>query len=416
MKVYRGAVKRAGLRFAAALSIAVVLARCAPGAPALPAYHGDPNVPGSVARVERVDGYAELTERLLLWYADLPVSVSHGIDLYRVSYWSRTNGKPVLASGLMSAPRDGALRGTVVWMHGTNVDRTRSVSAPSLQEGVSASAVFAGGGYLLLAPDLLGLGVSKARQAYLYNPSTVAVSEDFLRAAQRVTSDLGRKWNPDLYLVGFSQGGHSVAVLQRALEQSANPLWHLRAGAAISGAYDLSGISVRFAMKGRSTEDSVYLTNAALSYATYYGEPLDAVMNAKYARLARELFDGDHGEAIDKDMPADPRVLFTRAFLAQFDDGGSNWFLDDMRKNSVSGWDPKSPFRAYIGEKDVDVPPADSIAFVKEAKAHGGNATLVDVGPYDHNGTVYHAAPMIRVWFDRLSASQPAGERTGRLP
>jgi hypothetical protein len=29
----------------------------------------------------------------------------------------------------------------------------------------------------------------------------------------------------------------------------------------------------------------------------------------------------------------------------------------------------------------------------------------VDVGPEDHLGTAYHAVPMIRAWFDALSAS-----------
>lgn len=401
-----GNLLRYAVKRVAAPLTALMLAACSQ-APALPDYHGNPHERGSVARVEHVGAYPAIALRLILWYAGLgaPVPVANGIDLYRVSYWSGTNGKPVLVSGLMSVPANAAARGTVLWMHGTNTDRRRSISAPSLQEGVAASGVFAGGGYLLLAPDLIGLGISRGPQAYLYNASTVPVTLDLLRAAQQVANDLHRAWNPDLYITGFSQGGHSSAVMQRALEKLDDPAFHVRATAAIAGAYNLADISIAFALKGRSSEDSVYLTTVALSYATYYGHPLDSLLTPKYADIARRDLDGDHEDALEASMPSNPRLLFRPDFLHAFDAHGQHWFITAMRANDAYDWAPKAPYRAYFGTKDVDVSPADSKFFVQVARKRGGNATAIDVGPYDHGQSVLHAAPLIRSWFDSLSAS-----------
>jgi hypothetical protein len=392
---------------AATALIAAWLVGLAPGASAQTRYTGDPSVRGSVASVERVGGYSAVKLRVLLWAAKLgaPVPVSADVTLYRISYWSVTDGKPVLVSGLMSLPQKGLLRGTVLWMHGTTDDRKTSMSAPTLQESVAASAVFAGGGYLLLAPDLVGLGVSKGPQAYLFNPSTVDVTEDFLRAAGQVSGDLGRIWNPNVYIAGFSQGGQATAVIHRALEQNPNPAWRVRAGAGIAGAYDLAGVSLPFALKGHSNQDSVYLTLVTLSYATYYHQPLESVLTAQYADIAHRLFDGDHAAQIEKVMPTDPRALFTPAFLAAFDGGAPHWFIDAARANEAYAWAPRAPFRAYYGDHDVDVPPADAKAFLAEARRRGGDAEAISVGPYDHGASALHAAPMIRAWFDQLSAA-----------
>jgi hypothetical protein len=90
-------------------------------------------------------------------------------------------------------------------------------------ETVAASGVFAGGGYLLLAPDLVGLGVSKGPQAYYFNPSTIDVTLDFLRAAKTVTHDLGRPWNPNIYVAGFSTIPRPLARSRRPGQAWPNP-------------------------------------------------------------------------------------------------------------------------------------------------------------------------------------------------
>jgi hypothetical protein len=364
-----------------------------------------PGARGSVAQVEPIGDYSALKLRILLLAVGLHAPVTNGIHLYRVSYWSVSNGAPVLVSGLMTVPDGKAPRGTVIWMHGTHDVRADSLSNASSQEGALASAVFAGGGYLLLAPDLVGLGVSKGPQAYFVNASTIDVTLDFLRAAKSASAEAGRPWNPNLYLTGFSEGGHGAALLQRTLEQHPDPAWHVVAGAGIAGPYRLADISFPFALGGHSPQDSDYLATVALSYATFYHHPLESVLVEPYAQSVAQLFDGDHALAeIAKAMPSDPRMLFTPEVLAAFDGKGSDWFVDELRANQIDHWAPRAPFRAYYGDNDTDVSPADATALAADAKALGGDAQAISVGAYDHGGSALHAAPLVRQWFDQLSA------------
>jgi pimeloyl-ACP methyl ester carboxylesterase len=388
--------------------IALCLSGCSPDFRTLPDYHGDPHTRGSIVRVEHLFGLPAFALRLIIWYmgSPKPIPVTSGIDLYRIAYWSESGGRPVLVSGLLTMPAAGPLRGTVIWMHGTQMERGSSQSSPAWGESVPVSGVFAGGGYALVAPDLVGLGASKDIQAYFCNASTVSVTRDFLRAAQRVTADLGRTWNSDLYLVGFSQGGHSVAVLQRAFEADPNSPWHVKASAGIAGPYDIGGITIPFALKGESTGDSQYLSMFTLSYASFYHLSLGSALKPKYAAIVPRLFDGNHTrEDVDKDLPADPRLLFNSGFLSALEARGDNWLLRMADRNEAFRWRPRAPFRAYYGENDVDVPPAEAKHFVKVATSMGGHVLAVDVGPYDHDASVVQAVPRVRDWFDEISAS-----------
>jgi hypothetical protein len=397
-------------RLVAACFALLIVAGCSSGQSELPNYQGNPQNAGSVARVERVGWYPAIVMRVLFWYAALPepVSVSDGIQLYRISYWSHSGGKPELLSGLMAMPNAADLRGTVLYMHGTNTSRRDSISVPST-EGILISGAFAGGGYLLAAPDLAGLGISHAPQPYFINASTTEQTLDFLRAVQTVSHDLGHAWNANLYVSGFSQGGTNTALMQRELERLNDPAWQVRAAAGIAGPYNFVDIALPLAMTGAAPSDSDYLTNLALAYSIYYHQPLESVMKPDMAARARRLFDGDHSfEDVLKGMPRNPRELFTAEFLDAFDHKKPNWFLDDLRANECIAWAPRAPFRAYYGDKDLDAAPANSTFFAQEAARRGGHIQAIDLGPLDHEASAYHAVPRIRLWFDALSAASSA--------
>src|SRR5579862_7102898 len=147
--------QRCGLdmtRLAAVFLAFCGVAGCSSEQSGLPDYKNNPHTPGNVARVERVGWYPAIAIRALFWYASLPepVSVSDGVELYKVSYWSQTEGKNALLSGLMALPSEGQVRGTVLYMPGTSTNREHSPSNPTIkaQESLFISCAFAGGGYL----------------------------------------------------------------------------------------------------------------------------------------------------------------------------------------------------------------------------------------------------------------------------
>jgi len=363
--------------------------------------------PGALCKVEQVGNFGPSAVRALLWWADLPedVSVRNGARLYRLQYWTtRYDGVPTVGSGLVAVPSATSLRGIVSYQHGTNTNRHATPSQPSLGEGVLGAAILAGGGYLFLAPDYVGLGVSREVHPYLHAESTANAVIDFLRAANRFTEWLHREWPESLYLVGFSQGGHATLATQRALEAMNDPLFRVAAVASVSGAYDLSGISFPTALAGASSAHSLYLAYLLNAYCNVYGRPLESVLAEPYSKMAPQLFDGEHGEdEIIATLPSAPRDMFNAEFLQDYDQGKSTWLLEALANNQVFRWTPRAPVRLYFGEKDTDVSPNEAQAAAAEFTKRGGTVTLESVGAYAHDESIYRAIPKIRKWFDELS-------------
>jgi pimeloyl-ACP methyl ester carboxylesterase len=368
------------------------------------------NTPGSVISVEKLGEHNKLVLRGALWWAGLPVKTpaTDGVALFRVRYWSEIGGRPMQASGLMALPYavlgGQRPRGTVMYFHGTSPDRSNSPSAPGMEEGLLTAAIYAAGGYTLLAPDYIGLGHSREQQAYLHAGATAAAARDLVTASQHAVKAMKLTYASDLYLVGFSQGGHATAVVQRAFEATPVEGVRVKAAAAIAGAFDLANISIPYAFKYKH---SLYLAYLAHSYAIQYQQPIGSLLAPKYAALVPKLYDGDHSsDAIVAALPSDPREMFLPERLAEIDAGKSNWFIVALIANRAEDWLPKAPLRLYYGDKDTDVSPQDSKNFHAIASKAGGNIQLMPVGPYAHSESAYHAVPLARLWFDTLSTAQ----------
>jgi hypothetical protein len=106
-----------------------------------------------------------------------PVTLDYGFDTYKVTYCTidavlpgQTRPEPMLATGNISIPRKSGRLPTVVYLHGTAVSFYDAPSNPNIFgdlapagesfEGPVSSAVFAGSGFIHVAPDYLGFGDS----------------------------------------------------------------------------------------------------------------------------------------------------------------------------------------------------------------------------------------------------------------
>ena len=143
--------------------------------------------PGSPVSLERIGGYPHPVIRALFWRQGIAkvLPTEHGIALHRLSYWtSSPDNECVQASALVALPRRRRrLRGIVSWQHGTESLRTGAPSAKHVFHGLLPAAVFAGHGYLLIAPDYLGYGVSDRAHDYYLADNMAMVVRDCIRAA-----------------------------------------------------------------------------------------------------------------------------------------------------------------------------------------------------------------------------------------
>jgi len=158
------------------------------------------------------------------------------VRLYKVVYTTvipEDGNRPVQASGLIAVP---AVKGSTLpvlsYQHGTVFSRNDVPSSPEdSMETRLMVARFAGQGYVVIAADYIGKGVSQERDAWLVKDATVQACLDMLLAAQAGLSDL--KVAPgDLFLSGWSQGSFSTSVFLRRLETIGVPV----RGAAMASA------------------------------------------------------------------------------------------------------------------------------------------------------------------------------------
>ena len=132
---------------------------------------------------------------------------------------------------MVSVPRKSGPLPTVAYVHGTSISFYDVPSNPNTFgdfnprgesfEGPPSTAVFAGNGFIYVAPDYLGLGGSTVpRHRYFHAATEASSAIDLLAAAQNVLADLKARQNGQLFVFGFSQGGHSALALHRELERT----------------------------------------------------------------------------------------------------------------------------------------------------------------------------------------------------
>ena len=145
----------------------------------------------------------------------------YGVAIWRITYKTiDIAGDPTIASGTVVVP-DGAAgpRPVVSEQHGT---QTLALAADAGAEELAIyvpGLAFAGHGYFVVGADYLGLGDSMGLHPYLDAASEASAAIDMLVAARAAALQLDTELGDQLFLSGYSQGGHVTMALHRELER-----------------------------------------------------------------------------------------------------------------------------------------------------------------------------------------------------
>jgi pimeloyl-ACP methyl ester carboxylesterase len=364
------------------------------------------NFGGKVTKIESLGEYSKAAAVQMLQLAALghPVETTCGYSLYRIHYKTNTfDNSEVIASGLIAVPNSDNIKGLVSYQHGTNASRSNSISTPSPAEGLGLSSLFAGDGYVFVAVDYIGLGVSFDVHPYNHVKSTTNSIIDFLKIAEVVLNNLTNNSNHNLYLLGFSQGGSATAGVQRALERNNPTQLQLKAAAPIAGPYNLRGISIKNSIGKDVSSSLFYLGYLSNAYSVIYKKPLSSFIKKPYDALLPTWYDGSkESEFFDENLPKKVSDLFLEGFFSELKNNQNNWFTLALEENETYLWKPVSKVRFYYGASDEDVSPQESIQAHDYMKRIGGNVEINNVGPFDHNGSLLQALPLIQTWFNSV--------------
>jgi hypothetical protein len=366
------------------------------------------------------DAWIEFYRDFYQFPADLPVDIDHGFDTWKVTYCTvdavlpgRARPAPTIATGNVSVPRKPGPLATVAYLHGTSASFYDAPSNPNIVgeleargesfDGPPSSAIFAGGGFVYVAPDYLGLGDSTVpRHRYFHAATEASSAVDLLVASREVLRSLRVRRSDELFTFGFSQGGHAALALHRALQRRGV---EVTATAPVGGVFDVE----RFFLSCLANTTTVtlplsvaYLLLAYDDIDDLYERPSD-VFREPYASTVPGLFDMRHfWDDILAGLPPTSRELLRPSYFRAVRDNPDHPLRVRLRQNAVDRWRPDAPIRVYHSPVDEEVAFEDMLVSVHRLRKRGADITVERLAGFDHVNSWVQAMPRAVRWFKTL--------------
>jgi len=363
---------------------------------------------GKLLAATRTSVLTRATLQALFNFNGVPVTAQYDVASYKLVYETLTPaGGRTRASGMLMLPvgRPGGLA-LATYQHGTIVRTNDVPSATTGQESFPGLA-FATTGYAGILPDYLGLGDSPGLHPFQNARSEATACLDLLRAARNFCATNGTSLNGQLFLCGYSQGGHATMALHRELETYHTNEFSLTASAPMAGAYDMSGVTTDDFLSGRVPPNPYYFAYVLAAYQSVYGlaPTLADLLASPYNTTLPPLFAGNStGGQINAAMPAQPTLVLKPELLAAFQSQPNHPLRAALRDNDVYAWTPRSPLRMYHCSGDQDVVFANSQVALLSFHSRGATQVqlLEPVPGGNHNTCALPSLLSAKAWFDSL--------------
>ncbi|MFH0968681.1 MAG: prolyl oligopeptidase family serine peptidase [Methanobacteriota archaeon] len=315
------------------------------------------------------------------------------------------DGSMLTASGILMVPPTG--NGPFPLLsaqHGTIFDRHVAPSyLDSCPEAQAWLMEVAAKGYVVVMADYIGLGKEGTTlHPYFHTQTEATATRDMLRAAREFCADQGILLNDKLFLVGYSQGGHVTASLQRLLEEENATEFPITASAIMAAPLDLSML-FNHHVTTPNTVSSAVTSLMANTFDWIYTISPDkkGLYVPPYDSLAPALLDFNHPEAmVIQSLNNPPANIFQAQFLDEVATG-TNPFNAALETNQVFDWSPKSPTILVYSMADEVVPFAIGEKAYTRMLELGGNVDTVNTGnTYNLADGFLPALMKSNEWFD----------------
>lgn len=328
--------------------------------------------------------------------------IQNGVELWKITYTTPDVFNQLdTASGLLILPvrEETTVYPTLIYQHGT-VDGPQDVPS-NLQGGYQLGLVFGGLGYVTLAPDYLGAGTSRGFHPYVHAASEASAAVDMLRAVRGHASQIDLLLNDQLFVTGYSQGGHASMALHQALELELADEINLTAASHLSGPYDISGVMRELMVSEEPYNFLAYLPNTYLSYNYVYGfyDNLEQFFKPAYTTAIRNFYEGNIGlnnlnnfliSSLTNEYGAPiARYMLQDSIVTILENADPDHpVIQALANNDTYNWAPQQPTRIFYCTADDQVKYRNSIVADSVMQALGA----VDLITFDVNPAADHGA------------------------
>jgi hypothetical protein len=314
------------------------------------------------------------------------LNLQYDIDVYRIDYNTVSyDSSAIMASGMMAVPRNTTCKfPMLVYHHGTE---TAKLEAPSYLSGDEPviGMVMASVGYVVSEPDYLGLGDGPGLSPYQHAQTEASASIDMLRSVREYCDSAGIGRNGQLFLMGYSQGGHACMATHRAIQNQLNGEFTVTAAVPMSGAYDMSGTMINIMLSDTPYSQPGYLSDLVISWNPIYHlyDSIQQAFIAPYDTLLPPLLNGNYDiNYLNNAMPSIAKQAFTAAELDTFENNPNSNVRKALVANDVYDWLPQCPVKILFCMADQYVNYMNSVVAINKLRQNGcAQCDTMDVNP-----------------------------------
>lgn len=373
-------------------------------------------------KVESTTFLGSVTAAEISQLAGLPVP--YAVDLYKVRYFTPDAvGEEHVASGLVCIPQNENLAFPLFcYQHGTVGGRE---DVPSrLAGGYELPLVFSALGFVVCAADFVGLGDSPGVHPYVHASTEATAGVDLLLAAREMSQDDSFPpfaLNDQLFISGYSQGGHASMAAHRLIQEEYSNQFDVTGAAHMSGPYSISEKMVEFTLGDQEYGTVSYLAWLTLGYLEAYPVLLadisiEDVFKAEYLDDILAFRDEDISlwelndrliQSLETIVGAIlPREILKEDVLNALLSDPSYPLSEALADNDTYDWSPTSPTNLYycIGDEQVIF---ENATLAEAVMTQNGSTTvnalrLDNTFPLDHGQCVSPAVTSALFFFGSL--------------
>lgn len=335
------------------------------------------------------------------------LGVKLGVDVYEIIYmvpW--LDGSMRKASGIYYVPKTDDAVPFMMYGHGTQIEKHREITDKNAQQFLCLA--FATDGYAAMFPDYYGIGKGEGKHLYQHSWSEAQSFIYMLYAVDELNKKLGLKHDGQLFLTGYSQGGHASMAAHKYIEELNDPRFQVTASSPMSGAYDMTGVQEQYMFQ--EYPRPFYLPYLLISYQHAYDimdidNPYD-VFRAPFDTLFPSYFEENDRRTLDdlnKLLPPIPADMVKQEYVDSYTNDPEFPFKLRLEENNLTEWEPKAPMQLCYCKGDREVHYQNSeVAKAKMYALGVEHVKLNNLSDHlDHNTCAAFAVLATKYYFDR---------------
>lgn len=346
---------------------------------------------------------------------EILVAIHNEVDIYDITYYTRWHdGSQIKASGLYMVPVNvNRAMPQVLYHHGTSVAKNRGGMFFNGEE--TLCYFFAADGYCVVMPDYIGLGRGEKRHLYQHADSEGQAAIDLMKACNSLNEKIGVNTNGQIFITGYSQGGHAAMATHRKLQNEYRGVYKVTASSPMSGAYDMTGAQRETMFKPYTQPHYLpYLYESYQEAYKVYDGDLYQAYKPEFREKLKRLYSGKYQHyQINDSLPKVPKDVFSDSIINEFVNNPSFPFRKRLEENNLHNWKPEAPLQLCYCKSDEEVSYQNSIVTYENMRELGVKhiSKLNVSSKFSHHNCAGMATIHTKLFFDSFRKGSKNGNK-----